>query len=838
MKFNFRKIASTLASATMVSSTVALAAAANFPAPYVENGAADVAIVYGSSAEISDLAAVGDISTYLASQLAAQTASGGSKSSGEGSGEDFVRLDKTSDRLNLGNALSGPFGTTVDDDDMTVLLADGVYTADDSDDFDYEQKITLGSVALAHFRDSDYEDVIGASERTPTIGFNFSSDAFVLNYTLDFLDQAESDIVSGDLDDIEASDIPLLGRTYYVSDAKSNTTAGSTLGKFTLLDSANKALVSEGETVTVEAGGQSYDVSISFISSSEVKLTIGGETTDSLTEGQTEKLSDGSYVGIRDITKLEVSGETGSVEFSIGSGKLELTSGQDIELNDDAINDVKAYVYQGTGTSSTNKIDKIVIEWKTDNEEFITSESELVMPGFGALKFSMNDLVRNEEEMVTVDNDGEDSVQLKAPIEDGDVSLNLLYANATGEFTGIGKDSETRLATDADGSITFWDKYSGSNYHEYMVASYNTSNDAESYLLSFKVNEDTSAGRNETTVKNEVTGDTWSERTAGDVFTIGDVSFTIASIGKNSTDEWVTLTAGTNVNFNTLFTKGGLKVYLPWEDDTITAVAGSSFTQGAIDFDDTDVVANATDDTTGHNSNIFHLYMDGENKDDDIAGGTQFYLTLNDNSDGELQVTELDGSGSGGPNGKELGNSNTYEAYIVDDVAPKVVHYTDPDQDWAEVYYPMGDSETYAEVFLSAADADTSAAETVVTGGTVTELGSVSVTDSAVGTVSGKNLIVVGGSCVNTVAASLLGGAGCGESWVDATGVNAGSFLIETFDRGDDTVATLVAGYLASDTTNAAKALTTQTIDTDVGMKYTGTSASSVSLVSEDTDTA
>lgn len=78
MKFNFKKIASVLAGAVMATSTVAFAAAANYPAPFVKNGNADVAIVYGSmpGADV-DLVAAIDISTNLQYALAKQTGSTG-----------------------------------------------------------------------------------------------------------------------------------------------------------------------------------------------------------------------------------------------------------------------------------------------------------------------------------------------------------------------------------------------------------------------------------------------------------------------------------------------------------------------------------------------------------------------------------------------------------------------------------------------------------------------------------------------------------------------------------------------------------------------------------------
>ena len=105
--------------------------------------------------------------------------------------------------------------------------------------------------------------------------------------------------------------------------------------------------------------------------------------------------------------------------------------------------------------------------------------------------------------------------------------------------------------------------------------------------------------------------------------------------------------------------------------------------------------------------------------------------------------------------------------------------------------------------------------------------------DTEISSAAGKSIVVVGGSCVNSVAASLLGSSSplCGDDWMAQTDVGAGQFLIQTFDRAGGKVATLVAGYNAADTTNAATYLTTQTVDTSVGKKYIGTTATSASLV-------
>jgi hypothetical protein len=824
----FKQIASVLAGTILASSTLAIAAAANYPAPFVDGGSADVAIVYGSgTGAVNDLLAVLDINNDLSDTLARNTASGGSNSGTRLSEDDIVQLDKTSDRLNLRNGVVDVFGLTVDEDDLPGLLADGQYTADDNDDFDYEQRITLANISLTQFRDSDYEDLIGTDDRTPTVGFRIADGAHVMNYTLDFLDQAESDIVSGDLDDIEGSDIPLLGKTYYVSDLKNGSNT-ATLGKLTLLDSAATKTVKEGETVTLTAAGVEYSVSIDFVDSNSAALTVNNEVSDDLTAGSTQKLKDGSYLGIREVRKLEVSGEVGSVEFSIGSGKLEITSGSDIKLNDQAINDIKGYVYRGTNNGGAETIDKIDIQWVADDDLFITPESEITIPGFEAVKFSMNELVRNDDEVITVENDGTDSIELKVPVKDGLANLNFLYANATGEFTGIGKASDERLATSSGSTLTYYKKLGGLNYHKNAVVTYKTTSDAESYVLSFTVNEDTTAGRNETTIKNEVTGLTvTSDRKEGDSINIGDVSFTISDINKTSTEESVVLTAGSNVNFNTVYSKGGLGIYLPYE-------VATNFTGiGAINFSEAHQTAT---NTTGGDYDTFYLVMDGENKDDDKLAGQEFNFTIDDNSDSELQVSQVNNAASGGSTGKELGDTDIFEAYILDDVAPRILHTVQSSgQNSAAVHYPTGDSETYAELFIGAVgtSAGTTGSTTTSSGGSVVSLGNVYFTDDETSKFSGKNLIVVGGSCVNRLASDLLGGAGCGPSFTDATGVSSGGFLIETFSRSDDKVATLVAGYDMGDTRNAAKVLTTGDIDATAGMKYRSTSATTVEMVED-----
>lgn len=106
----------------------------------------------------------------------------------------------------------------------------------------------------------------------------------------------------------------------------------------------------------------------------------------------------------------------------------------------------------------------------------------------------------------------------------------------------------------------------------------------------------------------------------------------------------------------------------------------------------------------------------------------------------------------------------------------------------------------------------------------VPEVGGIVIKDSEVMSHTDKNLVIVGGSCINGVAAGLLGGQFCGEEFTSKTGIGSGQYLIQTFTSptNSEKVAILVAGYEAADTTNAVSRFISGTEDFGVvGTKVT-----------------
>jgi len=797
MKFNFKRIASVLATTVMLGSTVSFAAAA-WPAPFVNSGAANSAVVVGAAAVgATDMAAATQIADAL---NAGVTATGSGEVSGEG---DKYLLEKTSTKFHLGDVVTNVVSATVDSEDLPTLLADGKFLDSDNNEYDYTQKITLAGWSTSMFEDNDYK------EDVPTVGVKVASGSTLLTYTLELTDQP-------DQTKLETTDVNILGKEYYVLDF---TNSSLTAGKLTLLDSAEKVVLADGESKTVVIGDKSYDVSIAFIGSNEVKLNVNGQTTNSLTEQQTFKLSDGSYIGIRDISVQDYAGGAKQVEFGLGSGKLILTDGSDIELNDDSVARVNASVVLSSG-----KLASVSIGWAADGDQFIAPGSEPVIPGFSNIKLIWDGFNAPTSEAITATYGGDDYVILdNFPLKDSTEDINLVYSTNNVNFTGIGKDASSVLATSGTSTLTF-----DADTDDYFIVSWKDSGnkDVESYLMratSFK-RED---GINKTTVEYKKDG-VWSvvksDRKIGDTISIGNVELTLNDTsygGKNATFTYT----GTAHSFNTLYSKEGLKVQLPWTNSTVNSIAGlnTTPTQGNCTASAvwkpgqlSSVIGNSSG-SAGVTclATTWKLQMNEEDKDDTIAGGAQFNVTFGFNSATAPQVSVTAVTGANGTD-TEVGTTDVMKNYIYSALATSYMWDKGGDQDKVTITYNGG--ETMAKIYL--------ASPTV----TSTDAANVKVVkDTEIDSVKDKNLVVVGGSCINTVAAKLLGSDApvCGSAFSSKTTVGAGQYLIQVLASpyNAQKVAMLVAGYEAAETTAAAAKVKEGTTSTDVGTKIVGPTA-------------
>ena len=822
MKNIFKKISAIAASALMVGMTMGVAAATTYPAPFVEGGSANVAIVYGTGTGVnpSDYLQAGFIQTNLASGVV----NGGTPSG------DNILLQRDTDFFNLMNNMSS-FYSKLDEGELINILAKGVYSNDAHDDFKYTQEIVIApGIQLKHFLDSKFND------DKPVIGFDLASGTHLLNYTLKFTpDDAEgTDSSWGGITD---SELPLFSTPYYVL-AMSNTS--NTNHKITLLNSATSATLNKGESVTLTIDTASYVVSISYMDGSNIKLIINDEITDKLIAGQTQKLKDGSYVGIKDVASEGVDG-AGYVEFSIGTGKLVLENGKEVEINNEKLSRTK-YAVVGSDDTVTYKvtsyistvgwnIDNIVLDWELDDESWLVPGTEMTLPGFETIKLSMSEFVTSVGEVTTFEGDSS-KFEISTIITDGAITLPIFYMNSTSNaIGGLGKDS-THVLTTGVGNKTVgtggWIQIAlNESKNSFFVVTWIDGDDFESYAYELSSVED-EGGKNTTILDNLVTTGGITLDEVGAFETEGNIKFTLSfAEEKHDTYEYVILnitaaTSGT-VYTNRLVTADGLMMMLPVENSTgndLWETASTGYKYGIVEASG---VINTSASTDGAAATSWIMNVTEEDKNENIGYGKSFEITFAIDSTDGLEVSTITHALTSSTMYETEDGSKLYEGYVPSDLSTKLLHHK-PTSGLSDLKVTYFGSETYAKVYLTESGS--------VMEGTGT-LGEVRIMDSEVSSFSSKHLIVVGGSCINSAAATLIGSAACTADWTAATGVGAGEFLIQSFGDAYTTgkIALLVAGYNAADTANAVTYLKTQTIDTTAGKKYKGTSSTSAELV-------
>lgn len=773
MKFNFRRIASVLASVTMVASTVAIAAAANFPAPFVTNGHPNVAIVYGSnSAAVADLQATTTISDKLATFVTGSSSSG----SGAPTGGDFVKLEKTNNKFNLGENPTDVY-PKLTSDELPVILSDDTYTNVDGNDYDYTQTLQFGSdLQMKWFANSDF------NEDAPEVGFDLADGNHIANYTLEF----DTSVATGaDFVNLKDTDINILGKTFYISDAGASS--------LTLLDTANSVMVTEGTASSVNVGGTNYDIEIVDIDSSSVILKVNGVQTKDLKEGQTRNLGGDVYLSIKDIRYKDSDTKLSKVEVSIGTGKIVLTDGDEVELNANPISDTEdangyTYVVKSYFTNTSSELSKIVLEWDLDSDAWVVPGKDLVMPGLDTIKFSMGGFVTPSDfDSVSEKANGKKLI-LKTPTSDTDsLSLSILYLNDTEDgIGGVGESASKKLVTS---SSTNTIDLSLTSNDQTFLASYYSGEDSETHVFTYSIDD-----TNKTTLT-AVGGKEYKLTEAGDTVDVGEVTIELIDADKAAKTVSLQLTrSGSGTLYaDRIFTKKGLMMMLPVNNDTIN-------------------LGDANDKT-------FNQFIQEQDEKQNVQNGGNTTIGIGITSNA-LSIQTLDETTLSGGEMIEVGSdSGVFEGYINSKTSTKLIwdKPTGSERSLEMEYY--GD-ETYGDVYVSEAATTASSGNSTTTN----VLGNIVVKDTETAGQESKNWIVVGGSCVNTVAATLLGSSVpvCGDAWQQKTGVGSGQFLIQTFTRSNGKIATLVAGYGVTDTANAATALTTKTVDTTAGKKYTG----------------
>ena len=870
MKKLFKKAMTVLGSALMIGATVGMAAAASYPAPFVQSGSADVAIVYGSNAAVSDAAQAGILQGNLATALAAATATGGSSTTATVTGGDAVSLDSGSTKIWLNTSLNTA-KTTLTKTDLPKVLGD--YTFSGNVDSKITSTITLGStnkVTFAKQPSSNDDPVIG-------IALNTNKGAPLYNTTITM------PAINFTSSDSTGETIHLYGKDFVVSTASTNSS-------LVLFSSAQESTLSLGgsnptSSTVVTIGGTQYTVELVTGSDTTATIAVNGESKE-VTEGSSKKIG-GIDVAIKSVTSSAAI-NTVVATLLIGSNKLTFNDASQVLVGseDNPIDGTYVTYSAGTGTHALTSLDIAVYAPDSSSDAILTGES-LTDPVFGSFKVAFSGLSSPlddaNRDIIKIDKSGDKGMTLTMT----DSALNtktfdFVYNISTGPVLG---DSNTyRVALQ---------EYANLSENNYTVVG----NEDYGHLVQVTRIYNftgTDYSKDSVTFKDIISGETYSmEATAEGTgrVTIDGRQYTVTYGGSGDTGtlkmKYPTSdsTSTQYVVFPTIETKNGALVQL-YEPQTLTfsgnAIGfnlpdGDGYTTALFTFTgatnstavnwtasgagSTAILSNQNEATSVRGTRLtvgqlaYHVNMTGTNTSTItlLNPSTGINVTTpalvvfeakNDSSNYNAIVTDVE-SNPAGTSSDPVGVSDTYytSAFFTaalqsdSDITQEVDLYgtlvtedsNTASQKIATISYPKG--QVYANVFIAESGASISGGTS--TGGAVTELGNVIIEDSEVTSVSNKNLIVVGGSCINTVAADLLGSTTpvCSDSFTTLTGVSAGGYLIQSFERTGGKVALLVAGYNAADTVKAVTYLTNNAVMTEAGKKYTGTSATEASLV-------
>lgn len=702
----FKKILSVIGGALLIGSTMGIALANTYPTPFVQDGNADVAIVYGTGSAPSDLVAAGSISNNLKSVFDSfNVVIDSNKTQGDFSDSSGVIENEVFLGTELLNSLNGNMRAVFTDNQIPSLIDnkirwdDGVST---KTSFNVHEEILVGNMnLLTTLDDKDLDGVALTNNKD-------------LEYRYVFEDTLDTDLI-GD-DDADDLEITILGKPYVVEEFEDDSVT---------ISSSNQEVKKIGETIVVEG------VVLTIEDIFEDTVQVNGEF---IREGRTGTV-DGMKVQVESIAYHSSETLPSKVILKVGKEISTTYSNGDAYIGEDEDEPMWVWNIDQPGKAGG------FIGVQYDHRQ-IDSDDNIVYVG-ESYTFPENYAAVTLEALTEVD-----YANFEVSFDD---SKNLYEANNNN--TKMYEDAKVLVMSgDAEDSFVI-------NGFETDEVSLKYTLEAESYVnndgvLTNVTNQD--GVWNGTSIQWE--GNTTSLVYLGNTTTVFDG----VEVFYNDVDKDYSSTVRPRYAFTLNVTGNvGELVY----EDTELDMTFDSISR-TLTFGDLTVKLNPT-------GNFTHLG--------------------NESEDAESSELVL--------NGEEVGNED-------EDIMGHyglIVYNSESNSEEDEVVLGVPSEQVYAEVNVLGQGVALS--EDV----SQPQFGSIIVTDAEVNSVSDKNLIVVGGSCINSVAANLLGlsASTCGEAFTAATGIGTGQYLLKEYvsPYNSEKVALLVAGYNAEDTTAGVNSL-------------------------------
>ncbi|MBW6442444.1 hypothetical protein K0A97_01515 [Patescibacteria group bacterium] len=543
-----------------------------------------------------------------------------------------------------------------------------------------------------------------------------------------------------------------------------------------LYQSALTMNVDYGETEIATIGGDSFQVTVQSVAENAASARIKiNNVIETVSIGGEIEVGDQTFY-INDISVWQFP-EGAEVEIFAGSQKLEISDvNREVEINDEIVRGVTGHFEGGT----IDQIDSLEfiftpsdMEAERDEFDYLEIGGTIVDPVFGtiALTFDSGSQEFEDGEYFKIDASGSSTAIIK--ISNG---AGKIYEFTAYEYKEGALRDKVLVGTTLDGLDRDNEKTT------IILPERGKSKAIEIDRVNNNYGEDSSVR--------------FRDKTDGTTFTVENGDLMLRNEYRV-------------VFYDTLNTSGAyLDNVLTGGADFAIFLAGDTVSSSSIldtfDWFEAKNEVNVTFTAAASNASTISILEHSDGSHTPVTIAFDIGLNLDDETTVKLSST-LSGS---------LDKESEY-GYFLTELGSYLKTEND-DYRWIELWIPEETTE-YNVYIGSSAESDIPTVDLPV------------FKDSEMSSIaSTKNLIVVGGSCINTVAAQLLDLSypSCDSAFSAETGVGADKFLIQSFERPGHSskIALLVAGYQAENTVAAINHLKFNmgTKDLSVGKKYIG----------------
>ncbi|MDD9952812.1 MAG: hypothetical protein OXR66_00580 [Candidatus Woesearchaeota archaeon] len=839
-----RKAATVATSGALAGATLLGAAAdlANYPNQFFGDDGFDGHIVVGENALTPDVVGAIDVASSLQGASVTEEPIPDASGRVELEGEGF-ELRTSSDQLELRENV-GDVIDTLSSYELPGLKTVTVVTSEGSTDcFQYlrfKDGNNLQNMSVNYVENDD--------DNMDTF-FVVETDLPFMEWELQCTEGLESDrdTSSNELDDLEDKTLNILGQDFTIVSAE----VGANGEDFSLLLMGGSIpdTLREGECRTYSIDGTDYETCLVFVSdpdsaggTTEAKLAINGELTQALEEGETDTLSDGLQVGIRDIL---VNDREGVVSFFIGADKLEINDGNTslqnfggtIEINNENINDGDLDVIGSF--IGTNKFEITDIKYRLEMDAD-RSSTAYIPPGHGIREFmdrpeslisdSLDVFFAGLEDVVV------EPFEIKAV---GDDDYDILFTNLQGKtyrFPFVSNENGVFKFGDDDDEFVFVEAANGADHNvgddDYFAVSNDRggllgsdSDKSVTNVLRYEDYDDTDFTLELEDMSSGSTVNVPIETDGTGSLVIGGHTYEVNVSNRTADNPDLAIDQNADDDFANdviTFTAWGGVVFDPAHNVELNSSANLSSSSGAglaavvgngltLETPTVDADSAFTQKVT------LQARVLSKNFDSSDDGNGELNVTVNeDNADTSNPRVDLSVSQTAyrGPLAGDLpGDSGSFTLdepsddlddweYGMTDWGIFIKEFSPNDADEPnELTLEIPGQQRVAQLFVTLGTIETTTAGSAVTQRVNLLPVGLGILDSEAGAVGSGNHISIGGPCANTFSAELLGNPeNCAE------GFEEGKAVIRFWDHGD-AVSILVAGYNALDTRAASSVL-------------------------------